>query len=102
MAAKLGTQISIRLGVDDVAQLARLERTLRGAASKTNLARAAMRLGLTLLEKDPRLVVGAVADPEKRHAALEESITFVGRDAEERIARRVVALHGKTLARLAK
>jgi hypothetical protein len=101
MKPRLGSQISIRLGDEDVAQLDRLEREFRGVIAKTNLARAAMRLGLTELEHDRTLIASAVAEPEKRKAAVEAAGVFVDAATEERIARRVVELHGKTLKKTA-
>jgi hypothetical protein len=99
---KLSTQISIRLVDEDLAQLKRLEKALGGVTSRSNLARAAMRVGLTVLEKRPALLVSAVDEPDRRAAALEAAGTFVDAVMEERIAKRVVKLHGATLRRLAK
>jgi hypothetical protein len=102
MDRRLDAQISVRLGHDDVAQLDRLEERFGGVISKANLARTAMRVGMTALEKNPTLLVSAVAEPDRRAAAMQAAGAFVDAETEERIARRVIELHGQTLDRLAK
>jgi predicted transcriptional regulator len=62
-------QMSIRIGADDDAQLDTLANKLAGF-EKTNIARAALRAGLTLLELEPAAIVQALAPAAKRKSWL--------------------------------
>jgi len=62
-------RVAVRTVPDDVELIEALAKKLPGFTPAT-LARAALRLGLTVLELDPSLVVPAVAPAAKRRAVL--------------------------------
>lgn len=68
-AAPMARQIGIRIGADDDEQLAAITAKLPGF-DQTTVARAALRIGLTVLELEQTAIVQAGAPPPKRRAWL--------------------------------
>lgn len=67
--AGMTARVAVRTVPDDVELIEALAKKLPGFTPAT-LARAALRIGLTVLELDPSLVVPAVAPAAKRRAVL--------------------------------
>jgi len=59
----LGTQLGVRADAETTARLDRLVARFNGLASRAAVARAALRLGLELIERDPTVLFGDDFDP---------------------------------------